>query len=91
MFEQYAQALQAEVPHLKIEGKTYPPPRINEILSNIVFALRMLCIVVLLGGPQLLASVGIQNPPWIYNWAQENKVGSTQLHVVYSQCELGYR
>ncbi len=74
MFEQYAQALQSEVPHLTVEGEGYPPPRINEILSNVLFGLRMVCIAVLLGGPQLLQAIGIQNPPWIYNWAQDNKV-----------------
>lgn len=74
MFEQYARALQSEVPHLEVQGETYPPPRANEILSNTLMVFRMLCIVLLFGGPQLLQTVGIQNPPAIYNWAQENKV-----------------
>lgn len=73
MFEQYAQTLQSEVPHLEVRGETYPPPRVNEILSNIVFVIRMVCIAALFGGPQLLQYLGIDNPPWIYNWAQENK------------------
>ena len=74
MFEQYAQALQSEVPHLEVLGETYPPPRPNEILSNVLFVVRMVCIALLFGGPQLLQSLGINNPPWIYTWAQENKV-----------------
>ncbi len=74
MFEQYAQALQSEVPYLEVQGETYPPPRVNEILSNTLFALRMVCIVMLFGGPQLLQTLGIQNPPAVYLWAQENKV-----------------
>ena len=76
MFEQYAQALQSEVPHLEVQGETYPPPRINEVLSNIVFVIRMVCIALLFGGPQLLTSLGVNNPPGIYLWAQENKVGN---------------
>ncbi len=74
MFEQYAQALREEVPHLDISGETYPPPKINEIMSNVMFAVRMLSILLLLAGNQVLPALGIQNPPWIYNWAQENKV-----------------
>lgn len=74
MFEQYAQVLKSEVPHLEVQGETYPPPRINEMISNTLFWVRMLCIVALFGGPQLLQTMGIQNPPAIYNWAQENKM-----------------
>lgn len=74
MFEQYAEALKSEVPHLEVEGETYPPPRANEIMSNVMFVLRMACIALLFGGPQLLESLGINNPPAIYTWAQENKV-----------------
>lgn len=62
------------MPHLNIEGETYPPPRINEILSNVVFAIRMGLVILLLAGPDALRGIGIQNPPWIYTWAQENKV-----------------
>ena len=74
MFEQYAQTLRAEVPHLDISGATYPPPRLNEILSNVMFAVRMFLILLLFAGAQVLPVLGIQNPPWIYTWAQENKV-----------------
>ena len=74
MFEQYAQILKSEVPHLEVQGETYPPPRINEMMSNTLFWVRMLCIVALFGGPQLLQTIGIHNPPAFYNWAQENKV-----------------
>lgn len=86
MFEQYAHALQSEVPHLEVHGDTYPPPRVNEILSNSLFVFRMACIVALFGGPQLLQTLGIQNTPWIYNWAQENKVCSIHLksHTHYN-------
>ena len=76
MFEQYAQALKSEIPHLNIEGDTYPPPRVNEIMSNVVFALRMGFLILLFAGPDALRSIGIQNPPGFYLWAQDNKVGN---------------
>ena len=82
MFEQYAEALQSEVAHLEVQGETYPPPRINEILSNVVFVVRMVCLGLLLGGPQLLQSIGVNNPPGIYTWAQENKVTSLLARVM---------
>ena len=75
MFEQYAQALKAEVPHLEVQGETYPPPRVNEMLSSAVLVLRMVCIALLFGGQQLLQAIGIHHPPAIYTWAQDNKVG----------------
>lgn len=74
MFEQYAQALRTEIPHLTVEGGTYPPPRLNEILSNVAFVVRMGLILLLLAGPGSLANIGIHNPPWVYTWAHENKV-----------------
>ena len=81
MFEQYSQALAEELPHLKLEGQNYPPPYINQLLSNVFFAVRMLLIVVIVGGPGVLQSVGIQQPPAIYVWTQENKM--TALILVF--------
>ena len=64
---------------MNVEGETYPPPRINEIMSNVVFALRMAILLLLLAGPDALRSIGIQNPPAFYMWAQDNKV---HLYVI---------
>ena len=75
MFEQYAQTLMAEMPNMKLEGATYPPPQLNQILSNVVFYIRIAGILLLLAGPEALERyLGIQNPPWLYVWAQDNKV-----------------
>ena len=74
MFEQYAHVLQSEVPHLHMEGSTYPPPHINQVLSNVVFVVRMALLLLLFAGPDALRYIGIQNPPHIYMWAQENKI-----------------
>ena len=73
MFEQYAQALAEELPHVHLEGDNYPPPYINKLFSNILFFGRLLLIGVILGGPGLLEGVGIRQPPSIYMWTQENK------------------
>ena len=81
MFEQYSQALAEELPHLKLEGQNYPPSYINQLLSNVFFAVRMLLIVLIVGGPGVLQSVGIQQPPAIYMWTQENKM--TALILVF--------
>ena len=79
MFEQYAQALSEELPHVTLEGENYPPPYLNSVLRNILFVLRMLSIGLILGGPGVLQSVGIQQPPAIYIWTQENKFTSIIL------------
>lgn len=81
MFEQYVHALAEDFPHLKMEGNTYPPPYINQLLSNVVFVLRMALIAVIIGGPGVLQSVGIQQPPALYMWTQENKM--TALILVF--------
>lgn len=85
MFEQYAHILKSEVPHLNVEGDTYPPPRVNEILSNVMFAVRMALLMLILAGPDALRSIGIQNPPGIYMWAQDNKVQSG-THIIMCFC-----
>lgn len=79
MFEQYSQALAQELPHLKLEGQNYPPPYICSVLSNVLFVVRMLLIGLILGGPGVLQGMGIQQPPAIYMWTQENKFTSIIL------------
>ena len=94
MFEQYANILQSEMPHLEFEGVTYPPPRINEILSNVVFVVRMVFLLILMAGPGVLQNIGIQNPPWIIVWAQENKVyicACENFAFFFTVCVVQYR
>ena len=88
MFDQYAQVLRHEVPHLEVEGATYPPPRLNEILSNVVFVLRMAGLLLLLAGPGALEAIGIHNPPAFYLWAMENKVRTVSLESCSSPGSL---
>lgn len=74
MFEQYAQVLRSDIPHLHVEGETYPPPLLNQYLSNVVFVVRMALLLLLAAGPDALRYIGIEHPPPIYVWAQENKI-----------------
>ena len=83
MFQQYAEILRSEIPHLDILGRTYPPPHINLVLSNMVFVLRMVSLLVLFAGPHVFPVIGLQNPPWVYTWAQENKVQSSCMGVLF--------
>ena len=59
---------------MRFEGATYPPPNFNQLLSTALFWLRMAMLLLLIAGPGVLETLGINNPPWIYTWAQENKV-----------------
>ena len=88
MFEQYAQALAEELPHVTLEGENYPPPYINRLLSNVLFCVRMVLIGLILAGPGALQSLGIQQPPSMYMWAQENKFTAIiLLFVIGGQIE----
>lgn len=59
---------------MRFEGATYPPPNFNQLLSTALFWLRMAMLLLLIAGPGVLETLGINNPPWIYTWAQENKM-----------------
>ena len=88
MFEQYAQALAEELPHVRLEGENYPPPYANQLLSNVLFLVRMALIGLILAGPGVLQSLGIQQPPSIYMWTQENKFTAIiLLFVIGGQIE----
>ena len=88
MFEQYSHALAEELPHLHLEGANYPPPYINNLLSNVLFYVRMVLIGLIIGGPGVLQSLGIQHPPSIYMWTQENKLTAIiLLFIIGGQIE----
>ena len=58
------------------------------MLSNVLFYARLLLIGVILGGPDLLRTVGINQNPQLLQWMFDNKVGSLWknggLKIVYS-------
>ena len=89
MFEQYRQALAEDFPSLSIEGDTYPPSSTAQLLSNLVFLVRMVLLGLVLAGPGALQSLGIQQPPAWYMWMYENKVGlRVCVYFCESRCEV---
>ena len=74
MFEQYVAVIRQEIPTLKAEGSVYPPGPIPQLLSNIMFALRLIFVGILISGPDALRWIGINNPPEWFMWMCQNKV-----------------
>lgn len=65
-----------------MEGSVYPPSDAARLLSNIAFFMRLLLIGLLLGGPETLQKVGIDNPPQWFLWMCENKVNIFSITVL---------
>lgn len=70
------------MPTLLLEGEIYPPSNTARIASNILFAVRLLLIGLILGGPDILQRIGINQPPQWYLWMYENKITSVLLLIV---------
>ena len=76
------------MPTLLLEGEIYPPSDTARIASNILFAVRLLLIGLILGGPDILQKIGINQPPQWYLWMYENKV---YMYVyMYYRCDYVY-
>ena len=56
---------------MEISGENYPPHPIMLYLAYATTIIRLLAFAAILLGPQ---TFGIQNPPSIYQWTQDNKV-----------------
>ena len=82
MFEQYANILQSEMPHLEFEGVTYPPPRINEILSNVVFVVRMVFLLILMAGP------GSFTEHWNPKSSLDYRLGHKRTRYIYVHVKI---
>ena len=83
MFEQYAHALAEKLPHLHLEGANYPPPYINNLLSNVLFYVRMVLIGLILGGPGRSTESRLFNSHHLFIlWTQENKLTAIILLVI---------
>lgn len=80
MFEQYAQFLHRNYPHMSIVGDNYPPPLLRQYLARILGFVKLAIIAIILMGDQfqLLESFNIQ-PPEIYSWAKQNKMYAIML------------
>ena len=75
MFEQYAQFLHQNFPHLSIVGDNYPPSPLRRYLAGIVSVIKLAIIGLVLMGDrlQIFEAINMQ-PPDIYLWAKQNKV-----------------
>ena len=63
-----------DIPSVLLEGEIYPPSDNARLMSNVVFFARLLLMGVILGGPDVLRSIGINQPPQMLHWMFENKV-----------------
>ena len=74
MYEELFGILKEKFPELEVTGDNYPPHPVFLYLAHAVSVLRVVCFLIILAGPQLLQRIGIQNPPALYQWTQDNKV-----------------
>ena len=74
MYEELFGILKEKFPELEITGANYPPQPIFLYLAYSVSILRVVLFIAILAGPQFLQRIGIQHPPAIYQWTQDNKV-----------------
>lgn len=93
MFEQYGTHLKQSIPTILLEGEVYPPSDTARMMSNILFYLRLLLIGVILGGPDLMTTIGINQTPHWLQWMFDNKVVfcnesnmSVYVHVCMFAC-----
>ncbi|EDO30840.1 predicted protein, partial [Nematostella vectensis] len=80
VFEEYAQFLRQNFPHLNVEGSNYPPPRPRQILASVISMAKLIAIGIIMLGEQvrLFENLNI-TPPEIYTWAVNNKMYSCIL------------
>lgn len=85
VFEEYAQFLNQNFPKLQIVGDNYPPPRPRQMLASIMSFTKLLIIGMIIFGErlQIFENFNIQPPP-IYQWAVQNKVGQDTLYYLSS-------
>lgn len=74
MYEELLGFLNEKFPELEVSGENYPPRPIFLYLAYTVSILRIILFVAILAGPQFLQGIGIQQPPALYQWTQDNKV-----------------
>lgn len=84
MYEELFGILKEKFPELEVSGDNYPPLPIFLYLAYTVSVLRVVLFIAILAGPQFLQGIGIQNPPPIYQWSQDNKI--TACLLVFFVC-----
>lgn len=74
MFEQYGSYVKQSIPTVLLEGEVYPPSDMAQLISNVLFYARLVLMGVILGGPDLLNTIGINQTPHWLQWMFDNKV-----------------
>ncbi len=74
VFEQYGTYVRQDLPSLLLEGEVYPPSDTARLMSNVLFFARLVLMGIILGGPDVLRYIGINQPPQFLQWMFDNKV-----------------
>lgn len=72
-FEDYVNIISEKYPHITVTGANYDPPGWNMYLSKIVFAIKIMFIVVIVSSYDLFGALGQQTPGW-WRHLLENKI-----------------
>ncbi|XP_036344257.1 thioredoxin reductase-like selenoprotein T homolog CG3887 [Rhagoletis pomonella] len=72
-FEDYVNILSERYPQITVNGANYDPPGFNMYLSRIVFAAKILFIVVIVSSFDIFGTIGQQTPGW-WRHLLENKL-----------------
>ncbi|XP_053959746.1 thioredoxin reductase-like selenoprotein T homolog CG3887 [Anastrepha ludens] len=63
-FEDYVNILTERYPQMTVHGANYDPPGFNMYISRIVFAAKILFIVVIVSSFDIFGTIGQQTPAW---------------------------
>lgn len=63
-FEDYVGILSEKYPQITVTGANYDPPGMNMYFSKIIFAAKILFIVVIVSSFDIFGAIGQQTPSW---------------------------
>uniref|UniRef100_A0A1A9WK86 Selenoprotein T n=1 Tax=Glossina brevipalpis TaxID=37001 RepID=A0A1A9WK86_9MUSC len=72
-FEDYVNILSEKYPQIKVSGGNYNPPGWNMYFSKIIFAIKVLLIVIIVSSYDIFGVLGQQTPSW-WRHLVENKL-----------------
>lgn len=92
-FEEYATIINGRYPDIVINGANYDPPGINYLLNKVIFAAKMLLIIVLVSSYDIWNVFGRPVPRW-WTWCTENKIYACMMifflgNVFEAQVNIG--
>ncbi|KAI9584216.1 thioredoxin reductase-like selenoprotein T homolog CG3887 [Glossina fuscipes] len=63
-FDDYVNILSEKYPQIKVTGGNYNPPGMNMYFSKMIFAIKILLIVVIVSSYDIFGALGQQTPSW---------------------------